>query len=279
MEVSMKINHIHVNILFVLIVLIAIFSSYSFSQEGEPAPVTLTPGEFTIFDLPISKLQERLALTEEQVAILTDASKMMKSQEKLDQENFKTNALALIAAALRREQMIEMKLVMNLNEEQKTKLTSIKDVQRKDRELFTLKEGLILTPEQTEKVQAIIRFQRSQTPKQDGNNMEDYEYMSGFSGLMNNSLIRNQLSGVGNTQYPGQMQDYDQDQMMRDQAIRRMRMTESFSDKLLKLEEEKEKGIEKLLTNEQKKRFDQLKIERRKEFEKAMEKMKEQRQE
>lgn len=273
----MKINHIHVEILLVLFVLIAIFPSYSFSQEGEPVPVT--PGEFTIYDLPISKLQERLTLTEEQVAILTDASKMMKSQEKLDQENFKANAMALIAAALRREQMIEMKLMMNLNEEQKTKLTSLKDVQRKDRELFTLKEGLILTPEQTEKVQAIIRLQRSKTPKQDGSNMEDYEYMSGFSGLMNNSLIRNQLSGVGNTQYPGQMQDYDQDQMMRDQAIRRMRMTESFSDKLLKLEEEKEEGIEKILTNEQKKRFDQLKIERRKEFDKAMEKMKEQRQE
>jgi hypothetical protein len=261
----MKIKQKHC---YIFLFILFLFSGYIVSQNMESL----------LFDIQQSKLDVRLSLAAEQVEKLNEIIKMLQSQETLDRENFKQNALALIAAALRRAQMADFQLDSILDDSQKAILKDIKQEQKKNREFFNLKEGLMLTNDQTGKVKAIIEIYKT-LPQDVMNdrylNMDEYADSMGFGMPMGyNYGMPGQMQG----QMPGQMQGQMQGQMsgqMSQQMRNKLRIPDEFAEKLKQHEAEKEKAIEKLLTPEQKKLFDQMKTERRKELERLVDKAKE----
>jgi len=229
-----------------------------------------------LLDFQENQLKERLELTPGQVDSVKEIIKVLQAQESLDRENFKKNALALIAAAVRRAQMAEIKLSNDLNDSQKATLMEIKKEQNNDREFFSLNEGLILTVEQAAKVKAILQIYASQRPVRgdDYDNMLDlydpmdygYGYGSGY-GTQGN--IPGTMPGTTQRNMPGTMQG----DMMRTRRPYAMRMNEGLIEKLKQHEAKKEKAIEPILTPEQKILFKQLKEVRHKELEMILEKL------
>ena len=138
----MKIKHKH----FLMMLFILLFFSGAIFSQGSG---------LLLLDFRENQLKERLQLTPGQVDTVKIIIKMLRSQESLDRQKFKKNALALIAAAVRRAQMAEMKLSNDLNDTQKATLMELKKEQNNDREFFTFKEGLLLTAEQAAKVKAL----------------------------------------------------------------------------------------------------------------------------
>ena len=233
-----------------------------------------------LLDFQENQLKERLQLTPQQVDSIKKITKMLEAQENLDRENFKKNALALVAAAVRRSQMAEMKLSYDLNDTQKAALRVIKEEQKEAREFFTQKEGLILTAAQAGKVKTILQLYASQRPVRgdDYDNIGDlydpmgYGYGPGYPyGMQGN--IPGTRPGTTQRNMPGTMQG----DMMRTGRSHAMRMNDGLIEKLKRHEAKKEKAIEPILTPEQKTRFNQLKEIRHKELEMILEKIRRER--
>jgi hypothetical protein len=263
MEIKMKIKQKH----FLMMLFILLFFSGAIFSQGS---------RLLLLDFRENQLKERLQLTPGQVETVKVIIKMLQSQENLDRENFRKNALALVAAAVRRAQMAEMKLSNDLNDTQKATLMEIKKEQNKEREFFTLKEGLLLTAEQTAKVKALLQIYASKRPVRGDayDNMLDlydpmdygYGYGPGY-GMQGN--IPGTMPGTAQRNMPGTMQG----DMMRSRRPHAMRMNEGLIEKLKQHEAKKEKAIEPILTPEQKILFNQLKEVRHKELEKILEKL------
>lgn len=229
-----------------------------------------------LLDFRENQLKEFLQLTPGQVDSVKEIIKMLQAQESLDRQNFKKNALALVAAAVRRAQMAEIKLSNELNDSQKATLMEIKKEQNKAREFFSLKEGLILTVEQAVKVKAILQLYASKRPVRGDayDNMLDlYDPMGYGSGSGMRGNIPGTMPGTTQRNMPGTMQG----DMMRTRRPYAMRMNEGLIKKLRKHEAKKEKAIESILTPEQKILFNQLKEVRHKELEMILEKIKQER--
>ena len=229
-----------------------------------------------LWDFQENQLKERLQLTPEQVDSVKEIVRMLQAQESLDRENFNKNALALVAAAVRRAQMAEMKLYNDLNDSQKATLLGIKKEQSKDSEFFSLKEGLLLTVEQAAKVKALLQIYGSQRPVQGDayDNMIDLydpmNYAPGYGpGYGMQGHIPGTLPGTTDRNMSGTMQG----DMMPGRRPYAMRMNEGLIEKLRKHEAKKEKAIEPILTPEQKILFNQLKEVRHKELEMILEKI------
>jgi hypothetical protein len=140
-----KINH--------LIVLIIIFLL--------PA-LAAVPGTGTAAPDVITRLQAQLQLTGEQATEVERIFKMAQSQAELDRENFKGNALALIESAKRRRDMSDSLCEALLNPEQKELFLAYKEKRKQEDGFFVLKEGLILTEEQSWQVKNILDEYRRQ---------------------------------------------------------------------------------------------------------------------
>ncbi|UCH96548.1 MAG: hypothetical protein JSV88_06780 [Candidatus Aminicenantes bacterium] len=233
-----------------------------------------------LLDFQENQLKERLQLTPQQVDTVKEIIKMLQSQESLDRQNFKENALALVAAAVRRAQMAEMKLSNDLEDSQKATLRQIKEEQQVTREFFTLKEGLILTAEQAAKVKAILQIYDSQRPVRGdaydniGDLYDPMDYGYGYSpgyGMPGNipGTMPGTIPGTTQRNMPGTMPG----NMARTRRPYKMRMNEGLIEKLRKHEAKKEKAIEPILTPEQKILFNQLKEIRHKELEMLLEKI------
>jgi hypothetical protein len=263
MEIKMKIKQNHFSMILFIFLL---FTGSIFSQGSG----------LILLDFKEDLLKERLQLTPQQVESVKDIIKMLQAQENLDRQNFKANAIALVAAAVRRAQMGEMKLSFDLSDSQKKILMDLKKEQSKFREFFSLKEGLLLSEEQVSKIKTIIQIFASKRPVRgdDYENMADlmdpmgygYGYNSGY-GMPGN--LPNMVPGTTQNQIPGSMQR----NMARNRHPHAMRMSEGLIDKLKNHEAQKEKAIDVILTLEQKKLFKQLKEERHKELEMMFEKM------
>lgn len=230
-----------------------------------------------LWDFQENQLKERLQLTPQQVDSVKDIVKMLQAQESLDRQNFNKNALALVAAAVRRAQMAEMKLTNDLTDSQKTTLREIKKEQSNLKEFFSLKEGLLLTAEQAAKVKALLQIYASQRPTEGDayDNMADlYDPMSygpGYGpgyGMPGN--VPGTMPGTTQRNMPGTRPG----DIMPGRRPNTMRMNDGLIEKLRKHEAKKEKAIEPLLTPEQKILFNQLKEVRHKELEMLLDKIK-----
>ena len=225
-----------------------------------------------ILDFQENQLKKRLQLTPQQVDSVKEIIKMLQAQESLDRQNFKKNALALLAAAVRRAQMAEIKLSNDLNDSQKATLKEIKEEQKKAGEFFSLKEGLILTVEQAVKVKAILQIYSSQRPVRGDayDNMVDLLDPMGYgSGYSVQGNMPGTIPGTTQRNMPGTMQR----DRMRTRRPYAARMNTGLIEKLRKHEAKKEKAIEPILTPEQKILFNQLKEKRHKEMEMLLEKI------
>ena len=105
-------------------------------------------------------LSEMLKLDDQQMLRFEEILKMEHSQAKLDRENFKTNAVALIEAARRRRSMVDSHIEEMLQSEQKERFESFKQQRIHQREMFMLTEGCLLTPEQREQAREILEKYR-----------------------------------------------------------------------------------------------------------------------
>lgn len=261
----MKIKQKH----FLIMLFILLFFSGTIFSQGSG---------LLLLDFREEQLKERLQLTPGQVDTVKEIIKMLQSQESLDRQNFNKNALALIAAAVRRAQMAEMKLSNDLNDTQKATLLEIKKEQNNQREFFTLNEGLLLTEKQAAKVKALLQIYASKRPVRGDvyDNMLDlydpmdygYGYGPGYAMPGN---IPGTMPGTMQRNMPGTMQR----DMMHTRRPYAMRMSEGLIEKLRKHESKKEKAIEPILTKEQKILFNQLKEVRHKELEMILEKIRE----
>ncbi|MCP5108508.1 MAG: hypothetical protein GY950_34300 [bacterium] len=230
-------------------------------------------GGLLLLDFQEDQIKERLELKPGQVDSVKKIIKMLRSQKNLDRQNFKQNALALVAAAVRRAQMAEIKLTNELNDSQKATLMEIKKEQNKAREFFSLNEGLILTEEQAVKVKAILKIEFSHRPVRGDtyNNMLGlYDPMGYGSGYGAQGNMPGAVPGTRHRNMPGTMQG----NMMRTRRSNVMRMNDGLIEKLRKHEAKKETAIEPILTPEQKILFNQLKEVRHKELEMILEKIK-----
>ena len=262
----MKIKQKH----FLMMLFILLFFSGAIFSQGS---------RLLLLDFREDLLKERLELTPGQVDTVKIIIKMLQSQESLDRQNFNKNALALIAAAVRRAQMAEMKLSNDLDDTQKATLMEIKKEQNNNREFFTFNEGLLLTAEQAAKVKALLQIYASKRPVRGDayDNMLDLydpmDYGSGYgAGYAPGYGMQGNIPGTmpGTAQrMPGTMQR----DMMRPRRSYGMRMNESLIEKLKQHEAKKEKAIEPILTPEQKILFKQLKEVRHKELEMILEKI------
>ena len=278
----MKIKHSNTLMTAILLLL---FCGSLFAQSGG-----------LLFDIQEDQLTQRLELTPEQVETVKDILKMIQGQDSLDRQNFAGNAQALVAAAVRRAQMAEIKLFNDLDDSQKIKLNQIKEEQKKDREFFSLKEGLLLTADQAPKIKALLQVYASKTFKRRDsyNDMADsmdqmgygYGYGSGYGygpgyGYGSGYGMPGTMPGNYPGNYPGNVPGNMQNNMYGElQGARRPNpamMNEDLIEDLRNHEADKEKAIEQLLTPEQKVLFNQLKEVRHKELKMMMDKIRDNR--
>ncbi len=109
-----------------------------------------------------TELRAQLQLTEEQLAEVERIFKMAQSQGELDRENFKGNAMALIEAAKRRRDMTDSLCEDLLKPEQKELFRAYKGKRKQEDGFFILKEGLILTEEQSYQAKKILDESRKE---------------------------------------------------------------------------------------------------------------------
>lgn len=97
----------------------------------------------------ISDFKNELKLSETQINKFNEMLGVYNSQATLDRDTFSPNPIALIEAAKRRMDIFHMGMTSLLNDDQKVHYLSIKENNFNDKELFILKEGLLLTNSQT----------------------------------------------------------------------------------------------------------------------------------
>jgi len=252
------------------------------------APIFSQLSGALLFEIQEDQLQKSLQLTPEQSESLKEIIRILGTQEKLDRQNFSGNALALVAAAVRRAQMAEFKLVSDLTDSQKKILMQIKEKQQKNREFFSLKEGLLLTQEQCGKVKALLQaFANKPLERRISYDpLDTMGYGYGYGNSFGYGPGYGYGSGYG---LPGSTQGYLPGNRLGNRTgsltggmnnARRTNpamMNEDLIESLRIHEAEKEEAIEKLLTPEQKKLFSQLKEARKKELQKMMDDIRENR--
>lgn len=119
-----------------------IFSTFTFSQSWTN----------------LKKIDNSLTLNSVQKRKITKILMVEKKQAKHDRKLYRNNPVALIEAAKRRRTTTLMGIKGTLRQEQREKFKKFRRMSRPDRELFTLKEGLILSKEQTYHIDKIIRY-------------------------------------------------------------------------------------------------------------------------
>ena len=101
-------------------------------------------------------LSELLDLDVRQETRLQEINGMAQAQARLDRENFKTNAAGLIESARRRRAMVDSHIEEMLTDGQKETFEQIQQRRMRQREMFALTEGLLLTPDQQGQVREIL---------------------------------------------------------------------------------------------------------------------------
>ena len=134
-----------------LLVLLSIFQFGSEIEDSEQMKKGLNGYKKTI-----NELQVTLALDEKQVEDLWKIFSASNSQKKIDIDLFRSSCTAMIRAAERRREINDSRINDILEDHQKVSFESYKKARAKKKELFHLKEGLLLTEKQGIQVELII---------------------------------------------------------------------------------------------------------------------------
>lgn len=104
----------------------------------------------------LNELKLKLALDENQFKKINDIFSANESQKKVDLDLFKTSSMAMIRAAERRREITDSRINEILSDLQKISFEKYKKEREAVKELFRLKEGLLLTNKQRIQVELII---------------------------------------------------------------------------------------------------------------------------
>ncbi len=118
--------------------------------------------ELIHLDDSLITLMETVEMTYSQAYGAVGIALMEQKQAELDRETYKESASALISSARARKEMADIHVQDLLSPEQQEKYSVFKQERDADPELFELKEGLILDPEQTAAVKQILEAFRAQ---------------------------------------------------------------------------------------------------------------------
>jgi len=184
----------------------------------------------------ITELKIKLGLDEVQVVRVEAILSANKSQKDVDINLFKMSSMALIRAAERRLNIIDGRISDILRGNQKISFNSYKKERKMNRELFRLREGLLLDRKQEIQIELIISEYRSILKKL--YDRLDYYVKSGQDMRRKNSkgerLLKSRTGGL-ERRTPGVK-----------------KMEQGPSERILNVQKEKAKRITKYLTLKQK---------------------------
>jgi hypothetical protein len=208
----------------------------------------LVTAQSTEMEKQLEKLTKRLNLSEEQTAKVQEILEEVQLQKETDRKTYKTDALALIQAAWTRRNHVDNKIEPILDNQQLEEYKRLRKFHPVDRELFVLTEGLLLNDEQTFDVEGIlIRL------------YNEYGQLSQLMEMMGGSGGRPGGPGGGR----GGM------------GMPMGRGSGRLVSMMKQIEAKKAKSIKKLLTDEQKELYEQIRKDRRKKMKERMKRMKE----
>lgn len=221
---------------FVAIVFMLLFSQLATAQN-------------TDMEKQLEKLTKRLQLSEEQTAKVREILQEVQLQKETDQQTYKTDALALIQAAWTRRNHVDNKIEPILDSQQLEEYKGLRKLHPVDRELFVLTEGLLLNDEQIFDVEGIlIRL------------YNEYGQLSQLMEMMGGGEGRPGGPGGGRGGMGGMLMG---------------RGGGRIASMMKQIEAKKAKAIKKLLTDQQKELYEQIRKDRRKKMKERMKRMKE----
>jgi hypothetical protein len=227
---------------------VAIFFMLLFSQ--------LATAQNTGIEKQLEKLTQRLQLNEEQTAKVREILQEIQLQKETDRKTYKTDALALIQAAWTRRNHEDNKIEPILDNQQLEEYKALRKLHPVDRELFVLTEGLCLNDEQIFDVEGIlINLYNEFAP------MADFMEMMGDGGLPPGPP---KGGGIGPGSGRGGMG-----------GMPMGRGGSMMANMMKKIEAKKAKAIKKLLTDEQKELYEQIRKDRNQKMKERMKRMKE----
>lgn len=242
-----KINDLHMAFLIILMSIM-------------PLPVIpVSTQEIDVISQQVIELSEQLELSNQQTLEVEKIVKMAQNQAEMDRESYKDNALALIEAAKRRRQMTDTHIEALLEPGQKENFDLLKSKRKLSEELFILKEGLLLTEDQTVRVKEILDDYRKRF---EANKEAFREKMKGRGGGMHGGAGGKRGGmGKGSGGMPGGGRG---DAMLQAMQERENEKAKEIKRILTKDQQEMYKPIRKM----QKKELQNRMKERRKEFRK-----------
>lgn len=217
---------------------------------------SVTAQNTTGMEKQLEKLTQRLNLSEEQTTKVREILQEVQLQKEADRQTYKTDALALIQAAWTRRNHVDNKIEPILDKQQLEEYKALRKLHPVDRELFVLTEGLCLNDEQIFDVEGIlIRHYNEFAP------MADFMEMMGEGGPHPGPPKGGGIGPGGDRGGMGGMPMGRGGGMM--------------GNMMKKIEAKKAKAIKKLLTDEQKELYEQIRKDRRQKMKEQMKRMKE----
>jgi len=217
----------------------------------------LATAQNTGIEKQLEKLTRQLKLNEDQTTKVRGILQEVQLQKETDRQTYKTDALALIQAAWTRRNHEDNKIEPLLNNQQLEDYKALRKLHPVDRELFELTEGLCLKDEQIFDVEGIlINLYNEFAP------MADFMERMGDGGLPPGPA---KGGGIGPGGGRGGM------------GMPMGRGGGMMANMMKKIEAKKAKAIKKLLTDEQKELYEQIRKDRKKKMKERMKRMKEQR--
>jgi len=190
----------------------------------------------------LNELKLKLALDEVQFKTINDIFSANESQKKVDLDLFKTSSMALIRAAERRREITDSRINEILSDLQKISFEKYRKEREAVKELFRLREGLLLTNKQRLQVELIISEHENILKRLYGR--LDYYVRSGQDRKKRSSesgkLLKSRSGGLER----------------RNPEV--VKMEQGPPEKILEIQNEKAKMIKEYLTDDQKKLYSEL---------------------
>ncbi|MFC2146826.1 hypothetical protein ACFLRT_05630 [Acidobacteriota bacterium] len=198
----------------------------------------------------LEKYTQQLNLSEEQTTGVREILQEVQLQKETDRQTYKTDALALIQAAWTRRTHVDNKIEPILDSQQLEEYKRLRKLHPVDRELFVLTEGLCLNDEQIFDVEGILIRLHNEY----GQLSELMEMMGGGGGKggIGPGAGRGGMGGMPMGRGGGRM-----------------------ASMMKQIEAKKAKAIKKLLTDEQKELYEQIRKDRRQKMKDPIKQMKE----
>lgn len=215
----------------------------------------LVTAQNTGVEKQLEKLTRQLKLSEEQTTKVREILQEAQLQKEIDRRTYKTDALALIKAAWTRQNHVDNKIEPILDNQQLEEYKALRKLHPVDRELFELTEGLCLSDEQIFDVEGIlIDLYNEFAP------MADFMERRGAGGLPPG---RPEGGGIGPGGSRGGMGGMP---MGRGGGM--------IAKMMKRIEAKKAKAIKKLLSDEQKELYQQIRKDRKQKMKERIKRMK-----